>query len=312
MLTSREIITADGARLPLRHWAAQGAPKGVILGVHGFNDYSKSFTAPAKAWTRAGLTVYAYDQRGFGAAPGWGYWHGAATLADDLSAVSRLIRARHPTLPLILVGESMGAAVILSASARPAPPNADAYVLAAPAVWARETMPFYQRAALWIGAHTTPWLRLTGRGLKIQASDNIEMLRALGRDPLIIKGARIDALYGLTNLMDEAHAAAATLKAPTLILYGDDEQLIPEPAREAFLARLPRRGQWRYAEYPTGFHMLLRDLHADIVLKDIAAWAMDNDTALPSGADKATGAQRWARGPCPTPERQSEQLAFAC
>jgi acylglycerol lipase len=323
-LTSHEIITRDGARLPLRRWDAAGHPKAIILGLHGFNDYSKSFTEPAEAWTRAGLSVYAYDQRGFGAAPGWGYWHGAKTLAEDLEDVSHLIRARHPKLPLILVGESMGAAVILAADAGPTPPSADGYVLSAPAIWSRDTMPFYQRAALWIGAHTAPWLRLTGRGLNIRASDNNEMLRKLGRDPLVIKGARVDALYGLTNLMDRAHAAAANLKTPTLILYGDDEQLIPAPARETFLAQLPRDGKWRYGEYPTGFHMLMRDLNADIVLRDIAAWTMDNNTALPSGADQAKGAQRWARAPCPAPHMKSQpqarpraepkpvQIALAC
>ena len=319
-LTAHEIITRDSMRLPLRRWDAEGPPKGVILGLHGFNDYSKSFTEPAKAWTRAGLSVYAYDQRGFGAAPGWGYWHGSKTLTDDLSDASRLIRARHPKLPLFLVGESMGAAVILAADAGPTPPSADGYVLSAPAVWSRDTMPFYQRAALWIGAHTTPWLRLSGQGLNIRASDNNEMLRKLGRDPLVIKGARVDALFGLTNLMDRAHAAAANLKTPALILYGDDEQLIPAPARETFLRQLPHDGKWRYAEYPTGFHMLMRDLNAEIVLQDIAAWATDNNTALPSGADQAKGAQRWARAPCPAPEVQSQprskpkptQIALAC
>ncbi|MBT5111406.1 MAG: alpha/beta hydrolase [Rhodospirillaceae bacterium] len=313
-LTPTHIIAADGARLPLRHWRAHGTAKAVILGLHGFNDYSKSLEDPAKAWVRAGLTVYAYDQRGFGAAPGWGLWPGVAALADDLVTATRLIRARHPGLPLFVVGESMGAAVILSAVAGKTPPNADGYVLSAPAVWARHTMPVYQRAALWFGAHTAPWMRLTGRGLNIRASDNDEMLRRLGRDPLVIKGARVDALYGLTNLMDSAHAAASRLNAPTLILYGDGEQLIPAPVREAFLARLPPDGQWRYAEYPTGFHMLMRDLNADVVLKDIVAWMADSSAALPSGADKAKGAQRWARGPCPPPRKtaMARQLALAC
>src|SRR3546814_14828012 len=63
-------------------------------------------------------------------------------------------------------------------------------------------MPVHQRAALWLSARLFPSARLSGRGLGIQASDNIEMLRALGRDPLFIKETRVDAIHGVVNLMD--------------------------------------------------------------------------------------------------------------
>jgi len=275
MLMDDHIATSDGTKLPLRVWRGKGAPKAVVLGLHGFNDYSKSFEHPAKTWTAAGLAVYAYDQRGFGAGVKAGLWHGTDAMTDDLIAASLLLRQRHPGVPLYLVGESMGAAVILAAYTGAERPVVDGVVLSAPAVWARDHMPIYQRAALWLGAHTLPWMKLTGQGLKIRASDNDDMLRALGRDPLVIKATRIDALYGLTNLMDEALAAAPKLDTRALILYGREEQVIPEEARQALLDALPAGGKWRSVEYETGFHMLLRDLNADLVLRDIAAWTIE-------------------------------------
>ena len=48
---------------------------------------------------------------------------------------------------------------------------------------------------------------LTGRGLQVQASDNIADAAGAGRDPLVLKGARIDTVYGLVDLMDDALAA---------------------------------------------------------------------------------------------------------
>lgn len=274
MLADDYVRTADGTELPLRVWRGAGPVKAVVLGLHGFNDYSKSFEHPAKAWTEAGIAVYAYDQRGFGAAPHHGLWPGSRAMTDDLAAISRLLRARYRDVPLYIVGESMGAAVILAAYGNGNRPEADGVVLSAPAVWSRHHMPFYQRGALWLGARTIPWMKLTGEGLEIRASDNDDMLRELGRDPLVIKATRVDALHGLTNLMDEALAAAPKMDARALILYGREEQLIPESARKALLAGLPQNGRWRYAEYDSGFHMLLRDLNADLVLRDIAAWAI--------------------------------------
>lgn len=88
-------------------------------------------------------------------------------------------------------------------------------------------MPFYQRWLLWIAAHTVPWKKVTGQSLEITASDNIEMLKALGKDPLVIKETRIDVLYGLSNLMDEAYGSAERFKTNALILYGKKDEIIP-------------------------------------------------------------------------------------
>lgn len=114
----------------------------------------------------------------------------------------------------------MGGAVVINAMTRPGKPAVAGVILAAPAVWGRDTMPWYQTSLLWTLYHTVPWMTLTGKGLKIMPSDNIEMLRALGRDPLVIKETRVDAIYGLTNLMDNALGAAEKLDDETLLLYG--------------------------------------------------------------------------------------------
>src|SRR3546814_7643349 len=71
-------------------------------------------------------------------------------------------------LPLYLLGESMGGPVVLAALAGAKPPAVEGAVLVAPAVWARSTMPFHQRAGLWLGTHLFPWAKFSGRGLGIQ------------------------------------------------------------------------------------------------------------------------------------------------
>jgi len=153
----------------------------------------------------------------------------------------------------------------------------------APAVWGRETMDPLYRATLWLGAHLMPWQKLTGRGLDIMPSDNIEMLRALGRDPLVIKETRIDAVYGLANLMDTALAAAPRVRAPLLVLYGARDEVIPKRPTRLMIQRLA--GPHRFAFYGEGYHMLLRDLQAETVWRDVLAWVLDTAATLPSAAD---------------------------
>ena len=227
----------------------------------------------------------AYDQRGFGAAPQPGIWPGQEKLTGDFRDVLAATRAAFPGVPVHALGESMGGGVLLAAWAE-APYPADSIILVAPAVWGRATMPFYQTAALFLSAYTTPWLRVTGSGLKRQPSDNIEMLRALSRDPLVLKETRVDAVWGLTNLMDAALSGSKVFDAPSLILYGAKDDIIPANATLDMLASLPppRRSR-KVAIYDAGFHMLLRDLKAETSWRDILAWLDTPGTDLPSGAD---------------------------
>ena len=103
------------------------------------------------------------------------------------------------------------------------------------------------------------------------------MLRALGRDPLVIKETRVDAIWGLADLMDEALAAAPRLPGPALILYGGNDQIVPEAPVAQMLAALPNDGHSgadgrRVIRYANAYHMLLRDLAAEAVWRDILAW----------------------------------------
>jgi hypothetical protein len=86
---------SDGARLPMRLWAADH-PHAVIIGVHGMNDYSNAFDMPGRWFAARGVTMLAYDQRGFGQAPGRGLWAGSARMADDLDTVVTLARKKIP------------------------------------------------------------------------------------------------------------------------------------------------------------------------------------------------------------------------
>jgi acylglycerol lipase len=116
-----------------------------------------------------------------------------------------------------------------------------------------------------------PGLELTGRGLKVMASDNIEMLRGLGADPLFIKTTRVDAIAGLVELMDIAASSVDRLNGPLLVLGGARDEIVPPGAHLSMLERL-RAQQCTEIVYPDGWHMLLRDLQREVVWNDILAW----------------------------------------
>lgn len=270
LIESDSFIVDDGARLPYTVWRPILSPKRAIIAVHGFSDYRRAFELPAPYWADMGAIVYAYDQRGFGQAPSPGVWPGSERLVTDLTQIIALVRAEHPSLPLFLVGDSMGAAIVCLAAQNSAPGILAGVVLNAPAVWGAQSFNPVYRGVLWLAAKVAPSWEMTGRGVKITVTDNLPLLRVLSRDPYMLKTARVDALYGMVALMDEAQHAAPRLRVPTLLLYGERDEVIPKNAVCAFASALPSSLTAFF--YPDGYHLLLRDYGAPLVWSDAAAW----------------------------------------
>lgn len=290
-LETDALIAADGTRLPMTVWPAEGPERAVVVGLHGFADYAQSFVYAGPFWAKRGITTYAYDQRGHGRGPkaARGVWGGEALLTEDLKTMCALLRARHPGVPLAVVGESMGGSVAICAFASMTPPDADRLILASPGVWGWREQPIVNQIGLWIGGHTVPALTLTPPKWvrqKVRSTDNIEALRAMSRDPNMIFSARIDTLYGIVTLMQHAEDRTGRVRAPILYLYGAHDEVIPKKAALDTVEKLPPGA--RTAFYDKGWHLLNRDLQREAALADMAAFVFDPAAPLPSGAPPIT------------------------
>ncbi len=265
-----------------------------MLGLHGFGDYCNAFDTAAGHFAKHGIATYAYDQRGFGGSPGRGLWHGTLRLVKDATDAVKALARQYPGVPIYLLGHSMGGVVAMSAAAlHPGMPVAG-LILVAPAVWSREHMPCLQRELLHVSAHTLPWYPLTGQGIKVTPTDDIDVLRKLSRDPKILRAFRVDQVWGLSNTMDLALASAGSIGRPSLFLYGLKDDIVPLVPTQAAIDQIPP-GLLRVGVYEDGFHLLLRSRVGDIVVKDVAQWMLTPNAPLPSGADRNWRQRLFAR-----------------
>lgn len=260
--------------LPEKLWPAEGTTRAVVVAMHGFNDYRNAFEEFAQDATAAGITVYAYDHAGFGANPDAGYWPGRDVLVNGALNKLATIKARFPDVPVYLLGESMGGAIAVITATEPgAAVRPDGVILVAPAVWSSDQMPWYFYPALRVASFVAPNYNFQSGAVDVQPTDNLDELREMAQDPLVIKTARIEPLFGTLQLMNEAVARAPQLQGPLLTLSGEKDEIIPPFADKAWRAKLdgPRCTN---VVYPEGWHMLFRDLQGERVRRDTIQWIL--------------------------------------
>jgi alpha-beta hydrolase superfamily lysophospholipase len=200
-----------------------------------------------------------------------------------------------------VVGESMGASVAITAFAEPDPPDADVLILSGPGLYGWGALPWLYSVSLWTSAHARPgWIVVPPEGVSITPTDNTEKLREMWYDPNVQKRNRIDSVYGVVSIMEEANAKIARLPptTPTLFLYGARDEVIPAKGVQRAVKKMPPHVRTAY--YENGYHMLMNDLQAETVWSDILAFIENPDGRLPSRAQplpwiRNTGAQSDAR-----------------
>lgn len=105
----------DGHPIELYTWVDERVPvRGIVQIAHGMGEHAARYRALAQALAAAGVAVVANEHRGHGALAlsrhekGELGPRGFPGLVADMVTVSRFARERHPGVPLILLGHSMG------------------------------------------------------------------------------------------------------------------------------------------------------------------------------------------------------------
>ena len=284
---SLRFTASDGACIPVRVWPSHGRPRAVILALHGFGDSRDAWEWPAPILAGADLAVYAPDQRGFGEAPQRGWWSSTDRMIADAREEAAWLHHMWPDLPLYIMGESMGGAVALRLDETPNPTPVAGTILVSPAIWRFDPA---SRAFLAALDFLAPAWTLDGSALPVHVvpSDNPAALRRLYFDPLTLHASKLHAVRGLVDLMATARREASQARTPLLVLYGDDDQLVPSGPMDSFWRALPADA--RLDMIPAGHHLLLRDRHGGRATQDIVSWILRPERWLPSGGDIAASA----------------------
>ena len=277
--------TSDGEKLKLKFWHSKKSSEIIIIGVHGYSDYSNSFSLPANFFSKFKIDFYSFDLRGFGSHKNKGLWYSLENHIFDLKEFYEVIRKKNPEKKIFLLGESMGGAII-AGTLNKFNLKVDGIVLVSPAIWDFSDRNFFKSRFLWILAKFFPRINLNGKGIiKIKPSNNKVMLKRFSEDPLVVHKHRADSLFGITKLMDETYNMFSSLFSNSntrifLAIPLKDEVIPRKPIIKLLENTVIReqiyKGIINLSLYENNFHMILRDLNRERVTSDIKNWILEH------------------------------------
>lgn len=303
-----EFRTVDGATLRVRGWVVD-QPKAIVQVLHGMAEHSARYERLAHALAEAGYSTYAHDHRGHGQsiAEGESPGHiadndGWNRIVEDAHGVNREIAKRHPNVPIVILGHSMGSfmlqqllfehpddmvAAALSASNGKPPPIAMLGKLVARIervrVGRRNPSPIMQK--------------LTFEEYNKAFAPNRTEFDWLSRDPEEVDKYVADPLCGFAvstqvwidmlaalDRISNPHNVARVRKATPLYLFAGDKDPVGDFGKGVQRLRdaYKRAAVFdvRMKLYPDARHEVLNEINRQEVTNDLIAWL---DEVVPAG-----------------------------
>jgi len=269
------VSTPDGHRL---HWrsAEPSRPRACLVLVHGLGEHAGRYSHVLAFLAGRGFACHVFDLRGHGRSGGLGgHVDSFDDYLQDLRTVHDQAARKHGGLAVFLLGHSMGGLVALR-YAQQRPEGLRGLVLSSPllgiAPGARPSRPLAALGRLL--SRALPRFRLANTVDPARLSRDPAVGAAYARDPLV--GRRVSARWFTAALsaMDEAHAGAASLKLPTLVMAAGDDFLADTEATRRF-ARSAPAGSLELHVWDGFYHELLNAPEKEAVLGRIEGWIGD-------------------------------------
>jgi alpha-beta hydrolase superfamily lysophospholipase len=274
--TEETFESAGGLKIFLRSWQPEAAPRAVVVMCHGVNSHGGQYFWPAEQLVQRGFAACALDLRGRGRSEGERFYvEDVAEYVADLAGAIRIAKARHPGLPVFLLGHSAGGVVsctyTLENQAELAGLICESFAFQVPA-------PGFALAAIKGLSHLAPRLGV----LRLRNEDftrDPKALEALNNDPLtaheIQPALTVAALVRADERLKEEFPL---ITLPVLIMHGTADKATVPAGSQFFFDTAGSRDK-TLKLYDGHFHDLLNDVGKELVMADITSWL---DAHLPA------------------------------
>lgn len=254
-------IEGGGALLHVSTWPNPAATFLVLIS-HGYGEHIGRYEHVAERLVAEGAVVIGHDHAGHGRSQGErALVENGEDLTDDLRRVAGWARARHPGLPVVLIGHSMGG-LIATRYAQRFGEELTALVISAPIIGGNEAI-----EAL-LDLDPIPEVPIDPAGL----SRDPAVGEAYAADPLVYHGPflrpTLEALFAGVARVAESGGLG---DLPTLWIHGTEDPLAPlGPTRAA--TEVIAGSDFSERIYEGAAHEVLNEINREEVLDDVVAF----------------------------------------
>jgi alpha-beta hydrolase superfamily lysophospholipase len=269
--TEGSFTGARGTTIFTQTWRPAGDPRALIVLAHGYGEHSGRYGHVARRLVDAGYAVAALDHRGHGRSGGRrGLFRDVGELSTDLGLFRARLAAEHGELPQVLLGHSVGGAVVMDHLLGDHPPT-PAVVLSAPYLRnAAAVLPPLRILAPVLGRllPTAPTQKVPATAVSRDAA----VVAAYEADPLVLH-APVPAATGAALLGMEARLLrrAAEIDEPVLLVHGTEDQLADVEGTRV-LGRTIGAADVTVRTYDGLHHEVFNEPEQDEVIAEVVAW----------------------------------------
>ena len=268
-------------KIVTRSWRPAGAPRAVMVLIHGFNAHSGYMAWPAEQFAARGLSVYALDLRGRGESEGERFY--VEEFSDYLSDLHTLVsqaRSENPGTPIFVLGHSAGGVI---ASSYVFEHQHEIAGLVCESFAFDVGLPHLVQLALQGVSHLAPHLHVFSLDNNTFSRDP-KAVERMNKDPLIAKESQpAETASEMLKAAERLKANMPAFMVPVLIIHGTADKAT-RPAGSQYFFDHAGATDKTLRLYEGHFHDLLNDVDKEKVMADIQAWL---DARIPAAARAA-------------------------
>lgn len=271
-----------GVDLFWQGWLPDTDPTGVLLVSHGIGEHSGRYRSVVDELVPDGWAVYGLDHRGHGRSGGARvHVRDYRELVDDFETFRAAVVARHPGLPVYLLGHSLGGQIALAYTVAHERELAG-LVLSAPAL-ASDAVPQALVPVLSVVARFLPTIRPVGID-ESKISSDPAVVADYRADPLVHHGKPTLALgTAVYEQMDELPGKVGDLRLPMLVQHGTADALT-DPAGTRRLEDASGSPDTTVRWYDGLWHEIYHEPGRAEPLADLRTWLDDHRKSAAASA----------------------------
>jgi len=253
-------------------------PRGVVVGIHGFADHGAWYRHVGVHLASNGYSFWIYDLRGYGMTArrsgDEGYVEDFEEFVEDTDSFIDFVVDEEGVDDVYVLGHGVGGLIAVYYAGYLGIKRVRGLITSGAALLFK---PSWRLAAAKVLARIAPRSRVSLPVNPRDLSNDPEIVRRYLEDNLVVKRPTAKLLVEIVNAANSVWSFVDRISAPSLVMHGSEDRVVPPEASMALYRRLAARDK-TLRLYRGMKHELLVGIDRARVLNDVVKWLNKHST----------------------------------